>query len=193
MENGPSGTPEAVVETCLVCMEPSEFWGVGECGHSEICAKCHFRLRSKQQNLHCSLCKQINTTLLIVKTEQRAEYTGPGANRLSSPGDFVEYSTASVHFISTIALREFELHIAAECPACKEKFVHPETYKMHLAQEHRLYLCEVCVVQRPVLLSQQRVYNRLELARHLQEGEIDPECDQLLMYHPQCQVADSVT
>jgi E3 ubiquitin-protein ligase ZNF598 len=182
-ENGSSHS-----DTCLVCMETSHYWGIGQCGHSEICAKCHYRLRSKQQNLHCSLCKHLNMFMLIVKTEEREKVASIAYSYLKEPKDLIEYSSAAIHFTTSDLLNEFEMYIAAQCPACSEKFVHPETFKLHLAEQHRLYLCEVCVAQRPVLLSQQTIYNRPELARHLREGEIDPEGDQLLMYHPQCQV-----
>lgn len=43
-------------EACLICIEEIELYGISPCGHNQICAQCHYQLRSKQK-YECTFCK----------------------------------------------------------------------------------------------------------------------------------------
>ena len=169
---------EAVVQECIVCTERSELWGVGQCGHNNICAKCHYRMRAKQQNLHCGYCKNLNEHILIASN---SSVSFAGVQGL------IEYREGAIYFKDADTLKLFELSISCRCQCCSEKFLQVEEYKQHLRLNHWLMLCEVCLVYRPTLLSEQAVFDRIGLDKHMTQGEFD-ENENLLVFHPHCEV-----
>jgi hypothetical protein len=49
---------------------------------------------------------------------------------------------------------------------------------------------EICVDHRPILLSEQILYDFEQLKQHMEDGDRD-ENENLLIYHPYCEVFNS--
>lgn len=73
------------------------------------------------------------------------------------------------------------------CRVCNNK-TFPNIVKLnkHLKSEHGLYLCDVCVNARSLLVGEQTLYTMDQLRIHEQEGDYD-EVGNLVTYHPECQ------
>lgn len=117
---------------CIICTERIELFGIGQCGHSCICAKCHLKLRSKQQNLHCVYCKDLNQFLMV---------TDDCSDKIpDDPYSLAEFREGCIFFKNYDVKVKFEESIAAKCPCCSEKFKHEDTFKEHLKDKHWRYL-----------------------------------------------------
>jgi len=44
-------------EHCILCFNEIEFFALGSCGHSLVCAKCALRIRLLMDDQKCALCK----------------------------------------------------------------------------------------------------------------------------------------
>lgn len=164
---------------CIVCCEPITLFGIGECGHKSTCARCLYKMRAKQQNLHCTLCKELCQTLLI--TDDPKEKLPKDVTTL------IEYKDGLVFFSSARVKELFEKNIACKCMDCGQMFIEASEYKTHLETQHFKYLCSVCLVHRPILLSEQKTFYLDGLHRHMNEGDTD-ENENLILFHPYCEV-----
>ena len=54
-------------DCCLVCAEPLDFTGIGNCGHTEICSRCVIRMRFVMKDKNCVLCKQESPAVFITR------------------------------------------------------------------------------------------------------------------------------
>ena len=45
-------------ECCILCFNEIQFFALGACGHTNVCAKCCLRIRLLMNDKNCSLCKQ---------------------------------------------------------------------------------------------------------------------------------------
>lgn len=59
--------------------------------------------------------------------------------------------------------------------------------KKHLKESHKRYLCELCVENSVILLSEQKLFTKNQLNLHNREGDYD-ENDNLILKHPYCVV-----
>ena len=122
---------------CVICCVDSPLFGIGRCGHNEVCALCHYKLRVKQNNIACGLCKANNEEIVITDEEQLGFE------------DFdldtcIEYSQGSIYFGSESAKRQFESLISTKCPVpnCPEHDLEltSVSYKKHLRDKHKKYV-----------------------------------------------------
>ena len=60
----------SIRDVCLVCFQDTLHFqrAVAPCGHDDICAQCHIRLRSLHNDKKCPICKSDNA-MLVVDTE----------------------------------------------------------------------------------------------------------------------------
>lgn len=120
------------IKECIICTERMDLFGIGQCGHSCICARCHFKMRAKQQNLNCVYCKELNQYLLI---------TDDAADRLpADPYSLVEFREGCIFFKNYDVKARFEALIASKCPCCPERFDQATEFKEHLKERHWRYL-----------------------------------------------------
>lgn len=87
-------------QECIICCEKHDLFGVGQCGHNSICAKCHYKMRAKQQNLHCGYCKDLNHYLLITDDMQ--------AKLPEDIETLIEYKEGAIYFPSPEIKQRFE-------------------------------------------------------------------------------------
>lgn len=131
-------------QDCIICLEEITLYGIGHCGHSNICARCQYKLRVKQQKLECGYCKKLNQFMLVtpdklspaVKAIERAERSG------NPPEGLIEYREGSIFFESQALQDQFEETICCVCPYCPTKtvFLDAEEYKNHLVNQHWRFL-----------------------------------------------------
>lgn len=117
---------------CIICCEHLELFGVGQCGHNSICARCHYKMRAKQQNLHCGYCKELNQHMLITDSIE--------ARMPEDPDVLIEYKEGAIYFPSILIKRMFEELMTNKCPFCNMKFDDVNLYKKHLREKHWQYL-----------------------------------------------------
>ena len=76
-----------------------------------------------------------------------------------------------------------------KCPIknCKNKsfFNNKISYKKHLQNIHRRFLCELCVNNSTLLLDEHKIYREKEFHDHLENGDFDKEKN-LVNLHPKC-------
>lgn len=123
---------------CCICSESLELFGIGQCGHKDICARCHFKLRTKQNKMECSVCNQINEQVIIADDLHRK------FNDFDLE-DCIEFEEGELFFPTEMIKRRFELHICNKCPfpECEEQgvaFKDYLQYKKHLTTRHKKYL-----------------------------------------------------
>lgn len=71
-------------------------------------------MRAKQQNLHCSYCKELNQYMLIT---DNVETTIP-----EDTDSLLEYKEGAIYFTNIIMRKKFQDAISCTCPFTGEKF-----------------------------------------------------------------------
>ena len=123
---------------CCICAGDLELFGIGPCGHKDTCALCHYKLRTKQSRLECSVCNQLNE-LLIITDDSHREFKDYDLE------DCIEFEEGEIFFPSEATKRKFEMAICNKCPfsECEETgktFNSYLEYKKHLSSRHKKYL-----------------------------------------------------
>ena len=57
-------------ESCILCFNEIQFFALGSCGHTNVCAKCSLRIRLLMNDKNCTLCKTELQEIVI--TENKA-------------------------------------------------------------------------------------------------------------------------
>jgi hypothetical protein len=123
---------------CCICSERVDLFGVGQCGHKEICAQCHYLMRVKRGKAECSVCKEINECIVITDDIHKGF-------KDFNVEDCSEFDQGGIFFPTEMIKRRFELQLCNKCPfpECEEKgqtFKNYLEYKKHLTSRHRKYL-----------------------------------------------------
>lgn len=123
---------------CNICMEPLEMIGLGRCNHKLTCALCHFKMRTKQDKMECTVCKALNEHIIITDDFEACFNS-------FDLDDCLEYSEGNLYFPTEEHKQQFELLICNKCPfpECDGARLHlhtPQEYKRHLKERHNKYL-----------------------------------------------------
>ena len=175
---------------CIVCADPLEFCAFGACGHKETCSKCVVRLRTVLKNTKCVVCQQPQPKVFV--TRFAGDYT-----RSLSKADFdqLERSTPK-----NCCLKESQAYFD-DARHCEElqglcSFTHPlagsfsslKALKQELKRRHNAEFCSICLEGRKVFISEQVVYNKQQLQRHMKQGDDDGPMARAVGFkgHPLC-------
>ena len=171
---------------CLICCDHPAYMTIGPCNHISICVECAFKHRSDNKNHKCIYCNTLCKEILAIPNPKP-----------SSKIEFNNYQhkkkTAFVHGIFYMdeggklecnALKKISCPIA-NCNSTKDLFLDTLNLKKHLKKAHRRHFCDLCLDNRKLLLSEQKIYRKQELDRHLQEGDLDNEGN-CISLHPFC-------
>ena len=158
---------------------------VGECEHPFVCLVCAFKLRSLNKNLKCIYC---NTELPKVIAISDPNQTFEELNRRGP-----EYFDHGIYYSddkSRWACKDLQ-SIRCGLKGCKKRAALPNiaAYKKHLKEEHRRYLCDLCVKNRTLMVEEHKIYRKEELDMHYNHGDYD-EDDNLIFMHPYCVFCD---
>lgn len=122
---------------CVICCVESELFGIGRCGHNEVCALCHYKLRVKQNNIACGLCKANNEEIIITDDENLGfeDY---------DLQECIEFDLGTIYFGTGAQMKKFEKLISTRCPIpnCpdKEAEFSAIAYKKHLREKHKKHV-----------------------------------------------------
>lgn len=171
---------------CLICCEKQAFMTIGKCGHVNNCLECSFKFRSDQKNQKCIYCNTLTDKVVVIPNTE-SHYS-------KNFSDFE--SMRLTHFDHGIYFHDHATRDACQklkrltCPMpnCKDKdrqFYDIEQLKEHVRKQHRRYFCDLCLKHRKLLVSQQKIYRKEELKKHLEQGDFDSE-GALTFMHPHC-------
>ena len=177
---------------CLVCYSDLEYPAITPCGHNEVCATCHLRLRFLHEDKKCPMCKSLNPQLIVDSSQDQKlfeEYPLWG-NELGQ--DFVYRQDVGMFFPSLYYHMQIEPLFGFQCLACNEydgttpdenvyeqgsqqtKRKTPTPLRAlqdHLRNKHRLALCQLCVDHKRDFVSQLPRFTPNQLKHHLQKGD----------------------
>ena len=198
----------------MICDENRPHLCIGSCNHA-ICSICAVRMRFKNKDLKCTLCKQVNE-MMVVCEDKSADNESNKANgkssSSSSSSSFVRYEDFDLFGDSAaggITLEEAKIlfldckaHyetikdlISFHCPhtSCANKvhrFNSIDALNQHLQCKHQRVLCKLCVTHRALFISEQTLFTSKELQRHIQSTDISPSSSSSSSSssrHPLCQ------
>jgi len=173
---------------CPICADERSFWGVGPCGHREVCWVCILRQRRLVEEPICPLCREPARKICIAST-----------NLVDSGKSFASLEQCKLEsrhlpdlkFQSSDVLAAAEALVEYRCwfascvgrPECSFRRI--QLLVQHVQQRHQQRLCEICLVGRKVFLPEQFCYGKKEFHNHEYYGDCNenPPIDP----HPWCQ------
>lgn len=66
-----------------------------------------------------------------------------------------------------------------------------EELRTHLEDAHNRLVCQICIKHRALVLSEQKLYTKANLGKHLKDGDFDEE-GTLVFLHPFCDVKSNL-
>ena len=151
------------IEQCIICTEDIEYYAIGECGHNVCCWSCILRQRIKMGQEKCPMCKEINLKVLI--SSDKEDSMAKNKYTLCDP-------ELDIYF-EDIQCKNFIMqHLGYYCQMCKKsknevrKFPAIGPLEDHLDKYHRMYHCNLCLEEKPVLLFEQTLYKWGPLNKH---------------------------
>jgi len=139
---------------------------VGKCGHADVCLACALRMRLLVKDSTCAMCKAEweEVVLLDAAADPRAAW----AERAS----MVQDAELGVLYAGGRPMRAAvqELVAACKCPECGKEFESKQALAGHTGARHAKFFCEVCLEHLPAFTSEQTLYSKRDLARHIKEG-----------------------
>lgn len=166
---------------CLICCEEKEIMAVGECEHPYVCLTCTYKLRSLNKNMKCIYCNQELTKIIAIS---EANQTFEDLNRKGP----IHFSHGINYVDEKVKWACYDLEsIKCGVKECKKRmtFTNITAYKKHLKEDHRRYLCDLCVEHRTLMIDEHKVYRKEDLDNHYNQGDYD-EDDNLIFMHPYC-------
>jgi len=199
-------------ECCAVCAEPLEWLAYGPCGHREVCSTCTSRLRFILNDKNCCICKQECPSVVVTKA--LGDYTNSvgdfstlpaGANE-GKVGDYWFHLDTQAYFDDEQHYKMIKAMCRLSCSVCNNtcgaqepgkelqkrdrEFKHIDQLRKHLFHVHKLSMCILCLEGRKVFISEQKLYTRAQLERHLSRGDTEVDGNEIerggFMGHPIC-------
>ena len=177
-------------ECCVICAEPLQFVAYGPCGHRDACAECVARLRFVMDDKRCVICQQ--QCPRVFATRAMGDYTETiGEAGFAALPDRVRArelwhdKKLDMFFDDHATCRKIKDLRGLQCAACVsaaggdaegvEQHHSLKQLKAHLRERHQLFHCGVCLEGRKVFVSQQLLYTKSQLERHMRggAGEVD--------------------
>jgi hypothetical protein len=170
---------------CLICCEPIRFYAVGSCNHREVCAMCTLRLRQLYKENECCICKT-PLNAVIFTTDGERNYEKFNTSALIFDPALSTYFEDEAHHRQIKRLWEFE------CPSCETPpFKTLDQLRKHVKKEHALLYCDLCLADRKVFLSEQALYTKKDLERHMVEWDGGVAEQTRLKGHPLCEFCNN--
>lgn len=170
---------------CLICCDEKEIMTVGECEHPCVCLICAFKMRSLNKNIKCIYCNQELTKIIAISDPSQSFEQMIRKN----PNHFAH----GIHFVEDkVKWACYDLQsIKCAIKECKKhtSFSSLAGYKKHLKDDHRRFLCDLCVEHRTLMAEEHKIYRKEELDIHFNQGDYDEE-DNLISMHPYCSFCD---
>ncbi|KAL4858640.1 E3 ubiquitin-protein ligase hel2 [Chlorella vulgaris] len=163
------------------------FTAYGPCGHKDACSKCVSRLRSVIKDPRCVYCQVPADSVFV--TRFMGDYTAsvPPEEFDALPararrGELKHLESAQAFFDDAAHFREISGLCSYTHPrawqdspgdAPHKPFPSLRALKAHLMQQHKLGFCDICLEGRKVFVSEQQLYTKAELERHMRGGDVE--------------------
>lgn len=159
-----------VEDYCLICANYVRFYAVGPCDH-HICSLCALRIRSKNNDKNCPICKQnVNHMVVYGAVRGKIPFSQFGlVDDTALPGVDIEHHSnllfvdCKSHFRDMCKMRS----ICCPCSGCESRFPAEKLLLKHLQSTHDLVMCTLCLENRPLFISEQVLYTKSQLNVHL--------------------------
>ncbi|GMH45996.1 hypothetical protein BSKO_13960 [Bryopsis sp. KO-2023] len=182
---------------CVVCAEPLEWTAYGPCGHMDTCSKCVARLRLILDDKRCVICQQEAEEVYV------SRFMGDYTTRVG-PDKFPQLKDRAKrrelfymplisaffddedHFKDIRGMSSFT-HSVLKDKEDVPKFRTLGSLRNYIQEHFKKQFCGICLTGRKVFVSEQIVYGKNELARHLKQGDLEgPLAQAGFKGHPQC-------
>ena len=170
--------------SCVICDHPATHLCFGACNHP-ICSTCALRLRFKNKDFKCPICKSTNDLAVVVegsvqKSYQEFEFFGnsiQGGILLDETN--MLFIDCADHFFHMKDMMSYHCPHPS-CAVSTHRFTNLDAVLKHLQSKHQAYLCKLCYNHRSLFLSEHTLYSAKELKKHMKAtGNVN--------VHPLCQ------
>jgi len=167
---------------CLICFDDvAGCRAKTPCGHNEICAQCHVRLRFLHSDKKCPICKSVNDRIIVDK-----DYNDSGEfkayDEYEQWGDDIGSNYIFRSDVDMFFTKEYHENVVTDLfsfdcgiPDCKDhKFKNNKQLKKlfaHLRVSHKRFLCQLCVDNKRDFVSSMPRMTASELRKHESNGD----------------------
>jgi hypothetical protein len=152
------------------------------CAHCpDLCSICLIRIRSLQKKFNCPVCK-ISLPYIICSNEKNISFSNFDIYGESCGPNHVFDPRSQMFFPKEYYKIQVEPLFTWKCQVCNTKKGDIHNMKKHLKIEHNLLVCMLCINNKQVFPSEQKVYIQNQYENHLKKGDNDgseghPNCE----------------
>ena len=160
--------------SCIICADENvKYAATGSCDHP-ICSLCSMRIRVKNLDTSCPLCKQGMEVVVVFPTELKGEQSfasfGIWGIESLAPGLDVDHRAGMVYADCKNHFREMDKIRSIVCPLkkCNLRFPSQDNLLKHLTAAHPgQNLCILCLKNRPLFIPEHQLMTTGELKKHM--------------------------
>lgn len=166
---------------CIGCTERITRLALLECGHSSACPLCIFRLRSLLHDSRCPECRHSSEMVFIADGGTYETYAAGfwGDRHMSG---FKEFEQTKIYCQTEEMKGELAALVQNACQICGLVLKSLTQLLGHLEKEHRLHMCDLCVSNKTVFVTEQELYTSEDLVLHKEGGDNESPG------HPRCRL-----
>lgn len=168
---------------CLTCTEVMTYFADCKCKHRVVCARCSIKMRAFSHQFDCIICKE-DQQAIVVSCDQSKSFEDYNLGVLQYRSD-EKGGKHRTYFADEKAQTLVKEALGYTCAKCGSEFTSMRLLKSHLREAHGLQFCTVCVENLKMFLSEQKLFTRSELKRHIQGTT--GEDGQQIGGHPYCE------
>ena len=157
---------------CSICTDSVSFYCVGFCDHN-FCTKCILRLRTKDADKSCPICKQTLEYVVCYRADQGiqrfASFNVMGLSNI--PGFDIDHVSGMMfahchaHYKSLVSLRSISCPVRG-CDTV-DSFRSTAVLLQHMKSRHDVSFCPLCLDKRSLFVSEQTLYSPSQLKKHM--------------------------
>ena len=188
--------------TCIICSEESiEYVAIGICDHP-ICSKCALRVRFKQRNKDCVVCRNPLAFMVVCQVvAEKGEWIpkkyaeiNVTSDELPLPPGCLSDPDSQLLFVDCKDHRnEIERMRSFFCPCldsskkedtsikmCEERLSSQVLLIKHVRDKHSKHMCDLCLTNRPLFIHEHEIFEATHFLKKHKEGKLKnkehPEC-----------------
>jgi len=152
-----------------------------ECGHNNICSLCFLRIRALQRNFHCPSCKkELDNVICTDKPDAKFEDFQVWGDSIGP--EFVLDAKSQMFFPNTYYRSKAQKLWSYKCSICRKFMRDMKSLRAHVNTEHNMHICSLCIDNKQVFPSEQKMYTQKQYDVHLRQGDKDGS-----QGHPSCE------
>ena len=166
---------------CIGCTERITHLALLECGHSSACPLCILRLRSLLHDNRCPECRHPSEVVFIADSGTYEDHSSGFWGDRHMHG-FKEFEQTKIYCETEDMHQEFVTLVQPGCQLCGVILKSRSQLLTHLESEHRLHMCDLCLANKTVFVSEQELYTVEDLREHKEGGDGESPG------HPRCRL-----